>query len=91
MDKKCIIKRRGHEEEFDERKVYASCYAACLNASMKPIQAEKVCEKITKQIGKEVKSNKCTTSDHIFHRVAELLEKYDKNAAFMYKMHRDIS
>ena len=91
MKKGCIIKRRGHEEEFDERKLYASCYAACLSATIKPIKAEKICEKISKEIKKDIKGKKCVTSDYIFNKVAELLEKNDKDAAFMYKTHRDIS
>jgi len=91
MDKKCIIKRKGHEEEFDERKLYASCYSSCINADISPKKAEKICDKVAKQIKAEISSKKCVASDFIFKKAAELLEKHDKNAAFMYKTHRDIS
>ena len=47
--KYCIVKRRGHVEEFDERKVYGSCYAACLSSHVPHIEAEKVCEKVSKE------------------------------------------
>ena len=52
MKKVHIVKRGGHEEHFDERKVYASCFAACLNVHMNKIEAEECAEKVTKDIKK---------------------------------------
>ena len=88
--KKCVVKRKGKEENFDERKVYASCYAACLSTKMKEERAEKICEKVSSHIKKLIGKKLCVSSDIIFKKTAEFIEKYDKDAAFMYKSHRDI-
>ena len=45
---KNIVKRKGHEEHFDERKVYASCFAACMNAQVGAKKAEQCADKATK-------------------------------------------
>ena len=86
-----IVKRKGHEEHFDERKVYASCFAACLNVHMGKHDAEKCAEKATADVKKSIKRKKEITSDQIFKEVIKALKKYDKDAAFMYETHRDIS
>lgn len=88
---KHIIKRKGHQERFDERKVYATCYAACLNAHVDKADREKICDNVAKEIAKWVKLREEVTSHHIFKQVIRLLKKHDKNAAFMYETHRDIS
>jgi len=76
---------------FDERKVYASCYAACLSAHIEHITAEKIADKVSKEIKKWVKNRKVVTSNHIFIQMVKVMKKHDKNAAFMYETHRDIS
>ena len=86
-----VVKRKGHEEAFDERKVYASCYAACLNASLHSSKAEKICERLTKEIKFWFKSKKTVTSNQIFKKVTVVLKKHDENASFMYETHRDVS
>ena len=88
---KHIVKRKGHKEYFDERKIYASCYAACLSAHMRHQHAEKVCEKVVRDMKKWISTKKEVTSAHIFLETAKLIKKHDKNAAFMYATHRDIS
>lgn len=87
---RCIVKRRGHVEEFDERKVYATCYRACKNADCEDKKAEKICGKVSAEIKKWVGAKKCVTSDAIFSQLVKALRKQDKNAAFMYETHRDI-
>ena len=86
-----IVKRWGHKERFDERKVYASCYAACLSAHMEHEKAEKICKKVTSEVKKWITKKKAVTSHEIFLQVAGTIKKHNKNAAFMYATHRDIS
>ena len=86
-----IVKRRGHKEKFDERKVYASCYAACLSSHMPHERAEIVAANVSRAIKKWVHSRAAVTSDQIFRELGKALAKYDKDAAFMYRNHRDIS
>ena len=88
---KNIIKRKGHQERFDERKVYATCYAACLNADINRADTDKICDRVAKEIAQWVKTREDVTSRHIFKQVIRLLKKHDKNAAFMYETHRDIA
>ena len=88
---KHIIKRKGHQERFDERKVYATCYAACLNATINKTDTETICNQVAKEIAKWIKTRDEVTSHHIFKQVIRLLKKHDKNAAFMYETHRDIA
>tara|TARA_Y100000310_G_scaffold286069_1_gene309944 strand:- start:3019 stop:3288 length:270 start_codon:yes stop_codon:yes gene_type:complete len=88
---KHLVKRRGHLEKFDERKVYASCYAACLSHDITRGEAEKVCEKVTKEVKKWIKDKKEVTSDGLFREIGKSLAKHSKEAAYLYKTHRDIS
>jgi len=89
--KYCIVKRRGHTEEFDEKKVYASCYAACLNTQIVGEESEKIAGKVSKEIKTWATKRKYADSSEIFKRVIAALKKYNKDAAFMYETHRDIS
>ena len=86
-----VIKRKGHKEKYDEKKVYASVYAACYVCEM----PEKGCEKIAKSVSSEVKAlvnrNKIITSEDIFKHVTRILKKHHEDAAFMYETHRDVS
>ena len=86
-----IVKRKGHKERFDDKKVYASCFAACLNVHMEKHKAEKCADKATKDVKKWISKKKETTSDKIFKEVVKALKRYDRNAAFMYETHRDLS
>ena len=89
--KYCIVKRKGHSEEFDERKVYASCYAACLSSHVPHIDAEKICEKVAREIKFWARKKKAVKSEDIFKKVIAAIKKHNKDAAFMYETHRDIS
>lgn len=88
---KHIVKRKGQEEHYDERKLYGSVFASCLNVHMKKQEAEKCADKVTKEINKWIKNKKEITSNQIFKEVVRMLKKHDKDAAFMYETHRDIS
>ena len=87
-----IVKRKGHKEKFDERKIYGSCYEAaysCCGYNKK--HTEKVCEKVTSSVKQWIKKKDIVTSDQIFKQVVKELKKLSKEAAFMYETHRDLS
>ena len=86
-----IVKRKGHEEHFDERKVYASCFAACLNVHMEKHKAEECADKATREFKKWLKNKNEVNSSEIFKEIIKILKKYNKDAAFMYETHRDVS
>lgn len=86
-----IVKRKGHKEEFDERKVYASAYAACLNVHLNEEEAEKIASKVSGEVREWIKKKREVSSQDIFDFVIKSLKKYNEHAAFMYETHRDIS
>ena len=89
--KTILVKRRGHEEHYDERKVYASCYSACLGTHLTPVEAEQICSLVSKEVTKWIRTQKEIDSEAIFRQVVVVLKGIDKDVAFMYETHRDIS
>ena len=89
--KKNIVKRKGHTELYDERKVYGSCYFACRNAHLSEQEAEEISNKVCKAITKWIAKQKVVSSNDIFKKLIEELKKYNEDAAFLYETHRDIS
>lgn len=86
-----IVKRRGHEESFDERKVYASSFSACMSSHLGELKSEEIADKVTNEVKKWSKSKKQLTSDQIFKQIVKGLRKRDRDAAFMYETHMDVS
>ena len=86
-----IVKRKGHTEVYDERKVYGSCFFACRNAHLSEKEAEEICSKVAAAITKWVKSKKVVASNEIFRILIEELKKHNEDASFLYETHRDIS
>lgn len=86
-----IVKRLGHQEKFDVKKVYGSSYAACLNCHMKKKECEGIADKVCNGLKKWIRVKKRVTSDQIFKQVIRELKKHNKDAAFMFETHRDIS
>lgn len=86
-----IIKRKGHKQEFDERKLYASIYAACLSCHTEVEDAENIANLIAKKVKKWIEKKEQVGSDELFKQVSEELMSLNKDAAFMYTTHRDIS
>ncbi len=85
--KQCVVKRKGHTEEFDEKKVYGSVYAACASADYEEIKCEKIAGEITKKIKKSVGNKKEITSGEIRKKIENELKKKSKELAFFYEQH----
>ena len=86
-----IVKRKGHIERFDERKVYASTYDACRSCHMQRQECEKIAAAVTTDVKRWVRTKTIVKSDAISRVVANSLRKKHKHAAFMYETHRDVS
>lgn len=86
-----IVKRAGHTELYDERKVYGSCFFACRNAHLNEKESEEICRKVSASITKWIKSKKIVSSSDIFNVLIQELKKHNEDAAFLYETHRDIS
>lgn len=86
-----IVKRRGHKEKFDGKKLYASVYYACKSVELGRKACESISEKVLKKLKTQLKSKKVVDANYIFEKAGMELEKHDKHAALMYKTHRDLS
>jgi len=86
-----IVKRRGHTEKYDEKKVYASCYYACMSAHINEEDAEKIAKDCMKKLNRWMRTKKEITAHQIYKVTSTTLRKHDKNAAFMYETHMDVS
>lgn len=93
MSKKTItiVKRQGHRETYEERKVYASVYAACLAAGEPESAAERISSAVSRNVTRTVAEWKVIKSDQIFRQVIVELGKISPKAVFLYENHRDLS
>ena len=82
-----IVKRKGHTEEFDEKKVYGSVYAACASAHYDESKCEAIAGAVTKKIKLFVKNKKRVDSSEIRKRVGSELKKKEEELAFFYEHH----
>lgn len=86
-----IIKRKGHKEPFDERKLYASVYAACTTLRVSDEEAETISQMVTDEMKEEFKNTEEIASDRLQKSTAQSLQKYHPDAAYIYKSHKDLS
>ena len=86
-----IIKRKGHKEQYESKKVYASIYAAALNCEYGESKSEKIASTVTKKVNLWIKSKKQVTSAQIRVQVINQLQKLDADVYVLYKHHLDLS
>ena len=86
-----VVKRKGHRENFDEKKVYGSVYAACLNAHMHEGKCEEIAGHVSGEVRKWAEEKKQVDSKEIMEKTHLHLEKKSRDAAFLYKTHLDVS
>ena len=88
---KHIVKRKGHKEMFNVSKIENTCLSSFLAGQMSLKDSKMLCAKVKKDVLKWVDGKKEITSQQIFHQVVKSIRKYNKEAAFMYETHRDLS
>lgn len=86
-----IVKRAGHTEPYDERKVYASVYSACMAVRETQATAELVADKVTEEMKTWLNKKHEVTSHDIRTHAAVHLKNYNDDAAWILKHHRNIS
>ncbi len=86
-----VVKRRGHKEAYDARKVYGSVLIACMGTHVNEKKAEKIALSVSNDITKLVEKSHSITAHEIFYEVTRRLKKHHADAAFMYETHRDLS
>ena len=85
-----IVKRAGHRELFDGRKLYASIYAACLSVRSPEGEAELVAAEVQKRVEDWLERKHEVTGHDIRVQAAKHLRVYNPDAAYMYRMHREL-
>lgn len=76
-----IVKRRGHSEPYDERKVYSSIVAACKDSGEPSGSAELVADHVVKELRDWLETKHEVTSHDIRHQAAHILDSFNENAA----------
>lgn len=84
-----VIKRAGHQEKFDNKKLYASIYASCLAAHEPTTTSEKTAEKVTTKVSEWLKDRQTiVTSNDLRLKASEFLNEFSPDAAYSYAHHR---
>jgi len=86
-----IVKRKGHSEIYDERKIFGSCFFACKNAHLSDNEAEAISENVAAKVTKWIKGRRVVSSNEIFRFMVNELKKHNEDVSFLYETHRDIS
>ncbi len=87
---KHVVKRAGHTELYDERKLYASIFSACQSVREPMGSAELIADKVSKDMADWIEKKHEVTSNDIRHMAARHLDVYHQDAAYMYLHHRVI-
>ncbi len=83
-----IVKRAGHNEPYDDHKLYASIYSACQSVREPSGSAELIADKVVKDIDTWIEKKHEVTSNDIRRVAASNLKAYNSDAAYMYLKHR---
>lgn len=86
-----IVKRGGHTEAYDRRKLYASIYAAALSVHEPVGVAELLAQTVLQAFEDWMGSRHEVTSTDIRRVSADALEAHNADAAYIYRHHRNIS
>jgi transcriptional regulator NrdR family protein len=85
-----IIKRKGHKEYFDARKIYSSVFAACIAIGMRDQAAELIADMVKHEVEEQI-TERDTVTAHFLHELAlTSLTKYHPDVAYMYEHHKNI-
>jgi transcriptional regulator NrdR family protein len=87
---KHLVKRAGHTEPFEGRKLYASIYAACQSVREPVGSAELIAERVLKDVTTWLEDKKEVTSNDIREIASIHLKGYNPDAGYMYRHHRII-
>lgn len=86
-----IVKRAGHTETYDQRKLYASIYAACMAVRVPQGEAELVAAQVCEDAKMWLSDKPEVTSGDIHRQAAKNLKAYNPDAAYIYETHRQVS
>lgn len=85
-----IVKRKGHSEPYDARKLYASVYASCLAVHEPAGTAEIIASQVSKEMDSWLADKHEVTSNDIRRQAAQTLRTINPHAAYILLHHRVI-
>lgn len=83
-----IVKRRGHTEPYDARKLYASIYASVLAVRYPARAAETLAEEVTEKVEQWLDTKHEVTTNDIRRVAGEKLLALNKDAGLQFIHHR---
>lgn len=86
-----VEKRDGRCEKYDEKKSYDTFCRVGLNAHLNTKAATGLADKCISDLRKFLKSKRKIKSAELFKQKIKILNKYNKDAAYLYEYHRDIN
>ncbi len=88
---KHLVKRAGHTEAYDEKKLKRSIYRAALNAHHSDAQAKKIAAAAMKKLSAWIKTRKSVRA-HVLHvKAVAILKTIDPDVALLYEHHENLS
>jgi transcriptional regulator NrdR family protein len=87
---KHIVKRKGHSEPYDIKKLYASIYSACLAVRTPEGEAELVAERVVGHMNEWLEPKHEVTAHDIRTQAAKHLKAYNPDASYLYEVHRSL-
>ncbi|MFT7615896.1 MAG: transcriptional regulator NrdR family protein [Candidatus Woesearchaeota archaeon] len=85
---KHLVKRHGHTEPYDEKKVYASVYSAAINAHYLEKDAEREAAFVLKKINAAVSKRDLIDANSI--RILVIQSIRDSHITVLYEHHLDV-
>ncbi len=86
-----IVKRAGHTEAYDEKKLYAAVFSACIALREPAASAELIADKVSGEVNKWIEKKHEVTANDIRNQASKHLHNYNPDAAYLFKHHRVIS
>ena len=83
-----IVKRAGHTEPYDQKKVYATVFSVCLSQREPAASAELIAEKVMHEVTAWIQKKHEVTANDIRNQTSKHLENYQPDAAYLLKHHR---
>lgn len=87
---KHVVKRGGHSEPYDIKKLYASIYSVCLSVRTPEGEAELVAERVVKHVGQWIEKKHEVTAHDIRVQATKHLKAYNPDASYLYGVHREL-
>jgi transcriptional regulator NrdR family protein len=87
---KHVVKRKGHTEPYDEKKLYGSVYASALNAHHDEGTAEEMGDRVVDYMEQWLAGRHEVKSTELRRQTKKVLDEIDKDVAQLYAEFMDI-